>query len=407
MYNKFIHIFLVSFIFILLSFPVNAHQLSRSFSKWEINDKDVEVSFTVPARQVTLLAALEGPLASLDKLLARHLERHLKIYNSKDECNKLGEIESSYDANGYVRGQIKFICENNGDEILIKNNSFFPVSIGHVHFARIKINDTDWQESIFTSSRPEATFSLQTGKSEQSKFEIFIDYIYLGFDHILEGYDHLAFLFAILLITFQFRKMLLSITGFTLGHSITLALASLGYIQPAGEAIEALIGFTILLVAYEALTVDEKNKYPFAFIITLLIFILALISLFTGGNINLMTWLGLVIFTFFYNILLEDRKQAERLNPLITVVFGLIHGFGFAGVLTELGLPKDGLIVGLLGFNLGVELGQILVISIVLIILFLLGKTYLARYKKLIYNLTGMSLIALGVFWFVGRSLGI
>ena len=407
MYNKFIHIFLVSFIFILLSFPVNAHQLSRSFSKWEINDKDVEVSFTVPARQVTLLAALEGPLASLDKLLARHLERHLKIYNSKDECNKLGEIKSSYDANGYVRGQIKFICENNGDEILIKNNSFFPVSIGHVHFARIKINDTDWQESIFTSSRPEATFSLQTGKSEQSKFEIFIDYIYLGFDHILEGYDHLAFLFAILLITFQFRKMLLSITGFTLGHSITLALASLGYIQPAGEAIEALIGFTILLVAYEALTVDEKNKYPFAFIITLLIFILALISLFTGGNINLMTWLGLVIFTFFYNILLEDRKQAERLNPLITVVFGLIHGFGFAGVLTELGLHKDGLIVGLLGFNLGVELGQILVISIVLIILFLLGKTYLARYKKLIYNLTGMSLIALGVFWFVGRSLGI
>ena len=407
MYNKFIHIFLVSFIFILLSFPVNAHQLSRSFSKWEINDKDVEVSFTVPARQVTLLAALEGPPASLDKLLARHLERHLKIYNSKDECNKLGEIKSSYDANGYVRGQIKFICENNGDEILIKNNSFFPVSIGHVHFARIKINDTDWQESIFTSSRPEATFSLQTGKSEQSKFEIFIDYIYLGFDHILEGYDHLAFLFAILLITFQFRKMLLSITGFTLGHSITLALASLGYIQPAGEAIEALIGFTILLVAYEALTVDEKNKYPFAFIITLLIFILALISLFTGGNINLMTWLGLVIFTFFYNILLEDRKQAERLNPLITVVFGLIHGFGFAGVLTELGLPKDGLIVGLLGFNLGVELGQILVISIVLIILFLLGKTYLARYKKLIYNLTGMSLIALGVFWFVGRSLGI
>ena len=407
MYNKFIHIFLVSFIFILLSFPVNAHQLSRSFSKWEINDKDVEVSFTVPARQVTLLAALEGPQASLDKLLARHLERHLKIYNSKDECNKLGEIKSSYDANGYVRGQIKFICENNGDEILIKNNSFFPVSIGHVHFARIKINDTDWQESIFTSSRPEATFSLLTGKSDQSKFEIFIDYIYLGFDHILEGYDHLAFLFAILLITFQFRKMLLSITGFTLGHSITLALASLGYIQPAGEAIEALIGFTILLVAYEALTVDEKNKYPFAFIITLLIFILALISLFTGGNINLMTWLGLVIFTFFYNILLEDRKQAERLNPLITVVFGLIHGFGFAGVLTELGLPKDGLIVGLLGFNLGVELGQILVISIVLIILFLLGKTYLARYKKLIYNLTGMSLIALGVFWFVGRSLGI
>ena len=186
MYNKFTHTFLAFFILFLISFPINAHQLSRSFSKWEINDKNVEVSFTVPARQVTLLPAVEGPLSSLDGLLARHLEKHLKIYNSNDECVRDSEIQSSYDDNDYVRAQINFICENNGDEILIKNSSFFPVSIGHVHFARIKINDSDWQESIFTSSRQEATFSLSTGKSDQSKFEIFVDYIYLGFDHILE-----------------------------------------------------------------------------------------------------------------------------------------------------------------------------------------------------------------------------
>ena len=407
MYNKFTHTFLAFFILFLISFPINAHQLSRSFSKWEINDKNVEVSFTVPARQVTLLPAVEGPLSSLDGLLARHLEKHLKIYNSNDACVRGSEIQSSYDDNDYVRAQINFICENNGDEILIKNSSFFPVSIGHVHFARIKINDSDWQESIFTSSRQEATFSLSTGKSDQSKFEIFVDYIYLGFDHILEGYDHLAFLLAILIITFQFRKMLLSITGLTLGHSITLALASLGYVQPSGEAIEALIGFTILLVAYEALTIEEKNRYSFASILTLLIIILAAVSLFIGGTINIMTWIGLIIFTFFYNILLDDREQAERLNPLITIIFGLIHGFGFAGVLSELGLPKDGLIVGLLGFNLGVELGQILVVLIALTILFLLGKTYLSRYKGFVYDLTGMLLIALGVYWFVGRALGI
>ena len=105
MCNKSIHTFLVFFIFILLSFPVNAHQLSRSFSKWEINDKDVEVSFTVPARQVTLLPAVEGPLSSLDTLLARHLEKHLKIYNSNEECNKIGEIQSSYDDNDYEIGR--------------------------------------------------------------------------------------------------------------------------------------------------------------------------------------------------------------------------------------------------------------------------------------------------------------
>ena len=73
MYNKFTHTFLAFLILFLISFPINAHQLSRSFSKWEINDKNVEVSFTVPARQVTLLPAVEGPLSSLDGLLARHL----------------------------------------------------------------------------------------------------------------------------------------------------------------------------------------------------------------------------------------------------------------------------------------------------------------------------------------------
>ena len=106
MYNKFTHIFLAFFVLFLISFPINAHQLSRSFSKWEINDKNVEVSFTVPARQVTLLPAVEGPLSSLDGLLARHLEKHLKIYNSNYECVRGSEIQSSYDDNDYVRAQI-------------------------------------------------------------------------------------------------------------------------------------------------------------------------------------------------------------------------------------------------------------------------------------------------------------
>ena len=126
MYNKFTHTLLAFFVLFLISFPINAHQLSRSFSKWEINDKNVEVSFTVPARQVTLLPAVEGPMSSLDELLARHLEKHLKIYNSNDECGKSSEIQSSYDDNDYVRAQINFICENNGDEILIKKKAFRP-----------------------------------------------------------------------------------------------------------------------------------------------------------------------------------------------------------------------------------------------------------------------------------------
>ena len=105
--------------------------------------------------------------------------------------------------------------------------------------------------------------------------------------------------------------------------------------------------------------------------------------------------------------MLENRDQAEKANPIITVIFGLIHGFGFSGVLTELGLPNDGIVIGLLGFNIGVELGQILVVFLAVFGLFMLGKTYLSRYRHIAYDLTGMFLIALGVYWFVGRALGI
>ncbi len=407
MQNKIIYPFILALLGLLFSSNIDAHQLSRSFSKWEINNKEVSVTFTVPSRQVTLLPAIEGQSSSLEDLLTSHLKKHLKVFISDTECERQGDIKSIYGDNNYVRSEIKFYCESFSNNLVIQNGSFFPVSIGHVHFARIKIEDNEWQENIFTSSRQEAVFSLETGESNRSRLEIFIDYVFLGFEHILKGYDHLAFLLAILLITFQFRKMLLSITGFTLGHSLTLALASLGIIQPSGPAVEALIGFTILLVAYEALTLEEKRKSLFAIFITLLVVVIAVISLIFGGTINLLTWIGLIIFTLSYSFLLEDRKQAEKANPIITIIFGLIHGFGFAGVLMELGLPKDGLVVGLLGFNIGVELGQILVVFLAVFGLYMLGKTYLFRYKSIVYDLTGMLLIALGIYWFLGRALGI
>ena len=91
--------------------------------------------------------------------------------------------------------------------------------------------------------------------------------------------------------------------------------------------------------------------------------------------------------------------------PVITVIFGLIHGFGFAGVLLELGLPTDGLVLGLLGFNIGVELGQILSVFLAVLILYVLGKTSFRKYQNLAYDISGALLIALGTFWFVGRAL--
>ena len=97
------------------------------------------------------------------------------------------------------------------------------------------------------------------------------------------------------------------------------------------------------------------------------------------------------------------KKDAETFNPALTLVFGLIHGFGFASVLLELGLPKGKAVSSLFGFNLGVELGQILVVTLAIFTLYVLGKTKLINYKDIFYNVSALLLIALGTFWFVGR----
>ena len=186
----------------------------------------------------------------------------------------------------------------------------------------------------------------------------------LGFSHVWDwqGYDHLLFLAALCLpfSTRQWKPLLWLITCFTIGHSLSLILATLEVVKVSSTWVEFLIPVSI------AATAVYNMIYARAV---------------WGRNNQLVMW--------------------------VTLFFGVVHGFGFAGVLTELGLPKDGLVVGLLGFNLGVELGQILVVLIALTILFLLGKTYLSRYKGFVYDLTGMLLIALGVYWFVGRALGI
>ena len=86
----------------LLSANLEAHQLSRSFSKWEIKDSEVKVTFTVPSLQVTLLPAIEGPSSNLEELLTRHLSKNLKVFVSDEECKKDQRIQSTYGENNYV-----------------------------------------------------------------------------------------------------------------------------------------------------------------------------------------------------------------------------------------------------------------------------------------------------------------
>ena len=404
--NK-LKLFFIFLVLIFGSLNLKAHQISQSFSNWTVENGDIMAVFSVTSRQVTLLPVLDGYLNNLSEQLTTHLKKNIKVSINEKSCELDEDIPTKITDESSLKSLLKFKCSESNGIMRIENNSFFSASAGHIHFARIRIGSNDWQETIFTSTQKEANFSLASGKNQRSALQIFFDYIKLGFEHILSGYDHLAFLMALLLVTIRLKKVLLTVTGFTLGHSITLALAALGLIQPSTIAIEALIGFTILLVASESLVLDDKSQSSFTIGSLSFLLILFILSILFGGIISPLTWLGLIIFTFSYSMLVQTRNDAEYYNPGLTLIFGLIHGFGFASVLLDLGLPKDKTVTALLGFNLGVEFGQILVVILAILILYMLGKSSLIKYKDYLFNITAIILVALGTFWFVGRAFGL
>ncbi len=144
-------------------------------------------------------------------------------------------------------------------------------------------------------------------------------YTRLGVQHILEGSDHLAFVAALMLIVHGWSMLVKTVTAFTVAHSITLALAAFGYVSLPSPPVETMIAFSILLVAAEAIHMRR------------------------GG-----------------------RSLATRRPWIVAFAFGLLHGFGFAGALVEIGLPQGDIPLALLFFNVGVELGQLAFIAVLL-----------------------------------------
>lgn len=154
------------------------------------------------------------------------------------------------------------------------------------------------------------------------RFEVVKTYLVLGFQHILSGLDHLMFVLALLLLVKGKRRLIITVTAFTLAHSLTLAGATLGIINLPGPPIEATIALSIMFVASEIMH-SRRGK------------------------------IGLT----------------ERYPWVVAFTFGLLHGFGFAGALAQIGLPQASIPIALLFFNVGVELGQLFFIASVFAII--------------------------------------
>ena len=196
--------------------------------------------------------------------------------------------------------------------------------------------------------------SAESVESENHPTSTFIDFLKLGIEHILTGYDHLLFLFSLLVVTRSFWPAIKIITFFTIAHSITLALAGLNVVDIPSSIVEPLIAATIIYVGLE-------------------------------------------------NIIRKDTVTTKQ-RCVLTFFFGLIHGFGFAGVLREMGISsiETGILVPLFSFNLGVELGQITVAAIVLpLIWWLHGQERMSRFLVPVGSI--LTCIA-GSYWLFERT---
>jgi hypothetical protein len=211
---------------------------------------------------------------------------------------------------------------------------------------------------------------------------------------------------ALLLYAVRLRETVLVVTGFTIGHSVTLGLAVLGVLEPVGGAVEALIGYTIALVAAENVALATGRHAVVA--IGGLVFLAGLSGLTAavgGAALEPIGLAGLGLFGSGYLALSAGAAGRSSTRPLATVLFGLVHGFGFAGVLMSLGLPTGRVASTLLAFNLGVEVGQMLVVAVLWFVARAWARGRSPNTRTLAYDAASGALCAAGIYWFVGRSL--
>ncbi len=307
-----------------------------------------------------------------------------------------------------MRIAIGFQCvpTDAGAQVQLRNDAFFALVPAHLHFARVRLADGELQEQLFTKDRR----SIHIGggspgtSPEDTGASTFLTYLRLGIEHILVGVDHIAFLLSLLLLASRVRDVVLIVTGFTIGHSITLSLAVLGLVQPNPGLIEALIGFTIALVAAENIGARDGASRQVAFATGAGFLALALIAFLAETGPPLVTLLGLGLFSVCYLRFSATPTLALRARPLITVLFGLIHGFGFANVLIEVELPVRRLALALFGFNLGVEVGQLGIVILLAGLGVLGGRLLREGGRRLTIDLLSAALCGLGLYWFVARA---
>ena len=396
----------VIILFFLLS-PLNAHYFSESFSKWNVVDNKVEANFSLLTLESTRIFQVENyqkimfeeNLSETD-VFKIYLSQHLKVTSEGKNCSLIDEIKELNSQEGSLNLSLNFECPSN-KEIKIINNALFNLVQSHIHIARIYIDNNLYTEkALFFNDQ---SIDLNEEKENNSFSNSFYKFFSLGLDHILSGYDHLLFILGLLLLVTNLKRLLLVITGFTIGHSLTLSLSVINIIQVKSSLVEALIGYTIMFVGLEYLYKENNDHRVSMIFITTLSLLLLIFSNLINPNFPYFLILGILLFSLGYFYLLKNLNSENNLLSIITIIFGLIHGFGFGGFLLGSKISSENIFSGLLGFNLGVEVGQIIFVLLILLIYKLLMTLKITKIIEVMKNLSFFAVVFFGFFFFIQR----
>ena len=396
----------VIILFFLLS-PLNAHYFSESFSKWNVVDNKVEANFSLLTLESTRIFQVENyqkimfeeNLSETD-VFKIYLSHHLKVTSEGKNCSLVDEIKELNSQEGSLNLSLNFECPSN-KEIKIINNALFNLVQSHIHIARIYIDNNLYTEkALFFNDQ---SIDLNEEKENNSFSNSFYKFFSLGLDHILSGYDHLLFILGLLLLVTNLKRLLLVITGFTIGHSLTLSLSVINIIQVKSSLVEALIGYTIMFVGLEYLYKENNDHRVSMIFITTLSLLLLIFGNLINPNFPYFLILGILLFSLGYFYLLKNLNSENNLLSIITIIFGLIHGFGFGGFLLGSKISSENIFSGLLGFNLGVEVGQIIFVLLILLIYKLLMTLKITKIIEVMKNLSFFAVVFFGFFFFIQR----
>ncbi|WP_420428407.1 HupE/UreJ family protein [Algiphilus sp.] len=371
-----------------------AHTRSSSHSFWQSSDAGAVVRMVIPQQELTRLG-LHPSHADYRSEAAALLQRGLRLHDAQGPCRAEAALLPELRAGDLIhRWQLH--CRGTPSHVELR--LFADSDVAHSHVASLQRDADAPDTAVLTRDAHSWHWRADQRADSGNAPEGVSAFFALGVIHILTGWDHLVFLLALIVAARRLREVVILATGFTVGHSLTLALAVLDIARPDSGAVEAFIALSIVLVALDSAVRQDAGARRLAVPLAAALLLLAALS-------PVMPWLvvaGIVLATISYmGLATRDAAQGAALRLTLTAAFGLFHGFGFAGILNDMALPPESRVLALLGFNLGVETGQLLLLAIAWPLLRAANRVRLPLAPAMTASAAGM-----GVYWYAMRLFG-